>query len=165
MLRLHVSDEVRINLWHSRYRVEDVSMIHTHPWDFKSWVVCGELANIKYEQTEAAGFKDYSWATIKPGPAGGMMETAADIIRLRPVIELVDAGKSYSQRHSEIHQSHPKDGTVTINCRQRVGEDVASVFWEKGREWVSARPRPATGVEVADILEWCLYELDKRSAE
>lgn len=48
MLRLYLSREVRLHVWHSAFRVPSVSDIHDHPWDFRSDIVCGSVRNVRY---------------------------------------------------------------------------------------------------------------------
>lgn len=70
--------------------------------------------------------------------------------------EEIPTGWTYHQIASEVHLSDPIDGTVTFNERQRVGEDVARVFWPVGTQWVSAEPRTATAEEVDFITKFAL---------
>lgn len=149
MLRLHLPGDCRLNVWNSRYRVLDVSLMHTHPWNFESLVVNGTVNNRRYLQDEDGDL--YNSARIKPGPGGGVLQIEhAQRLLARP-FERITTGGSYSQLAHEIHSSHPEDGTVTLNARERVGEDVALVFWPATGKWVSAEPRRATREEVAAI--------------
>ena len=43
MLRLYLSDNIRLHVWTTEHRVENVSDIHDHPWDFISTVLFGQL--------------------------------------------------------------------------------------------------------------------------
>jgi hypothetical protein len=160
MLRLHLDYDVRLNVWDSRYRVPNVSLMHTHPWNFKSVVVAGRLNNTRYWKTppkvEILESSVFEYAVIKPGLGGGLREHLG-ILRLRAYpIETFKEGESYEQVHDEIHISDPSDGTVTVNERQRVGDDLAYVYWPAGTEWVSAEPRPGKLHEVRDITEAAL---------
>jgi hypothetical protein len=62
-------------------------------------------------------------------------------------------GDVYQQMASEIHESQPEDGTVTIMERPK-GPDFtehAFVYWDIDRGpigWVSAEPRRATHEQV-----------------
>lgn len=150
MLRLHINGEYRLNLWDSRYRVPDVSMMHTHPWNFTSLVVSGCLINTRYTKGTLGDVR-YHRGLIKPGPGGGKLQTFSDAHLFAEYSEVYHSGEFYCQRHDEIHVSEPHDGTITLNRRVRTGEDVAEVFWRYGSEWVSAEPRIATVDEVLDI--------------
>ena len=48
MLRAYLSSEIRLHVWSAAHRVEGVSDIHNHPWDFESMVVCGNMENTLY---------------------------------------------------------------------------------------------------------------------
>lgn len=160
MLRLHVSDKIRLNIWDSRYRVPNVSMIHNHPWHFRSFIVNGVLSNTRYRvTTNAHSTRMYLHANIKPGPGGGMI-TTGDCLCLTPnPIEIYTTGDWYYQRSNEIHISSPVDGTITLNYRERVGDDVADVYWPYGTDWVSAEPRDATQDEIQQITSYALHKL------
>ena len=159
MLRLHMDDGFRLNVWDSRYRVKNVSMVHTHPWNFESLVVCGRLVNWRYHESGTGYGKPYRFATIKPGPGGGLLDTRGEEVWLTNHGEVITAGVAYRQSADEIHLSAPEDGTVTLNKRQRVGEDVARVYWPANTEWVSAEPRPATITEISTITNVALARL------
>lgn len=147
MLRLHLSDEIRLNVWDRRYRVPNVSLIHNHPWNFESTVIAGSLHNVRY----CSGTTPYSFGLIKPGPGGGLLQELGIVNLDNCFPEIYREGDSYTQYHDEIHISQPTDGTVTLNLRTRVGEDTAHVYWPSGTDWVSAEPRKATDAEVNDI--------------
>lgn len=168
MLRLHMSHGYRLNVWDSRFRVPNVSMIHTHPWNFVSQVVAGTLRNhryLRYPYDHKSLFPDIKYplfesAKIRPGQGGGIMEkTPADFQLCALMPENYIQGDEYRQCADEIHASEPVDGTITLNMRVRVGLDEAFVFWPKGEEWRSAEPRNATTEEVhaitrASLAKW-----------
>jgi hypothetical protein len=146
MLRLYLPQDMRLNVWNSRFRIPNVSLIHTHPWNFESYIERGKLTNIRYERVDEEPTHEY--AVIKPGPGGGIMERMGLVSLGMFNPEFYSAGDVYAQKASEIHLSAPQDGCVTINMRQRVGADEALVFWPVGEEWISAEPRRATPDEV-----------------
>lgn len=150
MLRLHLNDELRLNVWDSRFKVPGVSAIHTHPWDFESLIVVGRLYNTRYVETNEG--TPYMTSELKPGTGGGLIGKPREVLLLNRDTEVYTAGMTYEQKAYEIHDSSPEDGTVTYNRRTRVGEDVASVYWNT-QNWVSAEPRLATQEEVFDILD------------
>jgi len=171
MLRLYLDGdhEPRLNIWDSRYRIPNVSMMHTHPWDFASLVVAGELTNIRYVEaapSEQHRIIEVHSSQIKPGPGGGLRRHAGEVLEEREVCrfmaqreEVYCPGDVYFQLADEIHVSLPSDGCITINLRERVGADVARTFWPRGTDWVSAEPRVATAEEVADITQLALRGL------
>ncbi len=149
MLRLHLADDFRLNVWDSRFRVQNVSLMHTHPWNFTSLIVAGKLRNDRF--VPYIGGTEFNHALIKPGPGGGIREDKGIVVLRQQAHEFYSEGVTYQQAWSEIHISSPEDGTVTLNQRRRVGDDIAYVFWPKGEQWVSAEPRAATAEEVQDI--------------
>lgn len=150
MLRLYLSSEVRLHVWDSRYAVPNVSTLHDHPWSFDSLIVAGWINQYRY-RVDVEG-DEFLFAILQCGP-GGCAKTAPTPIRLlKGRCESYEEGQTYHQRHDEIHQSLPEDGTVTIVTRTfREDTEHARVFWSTGTDWVSAEPRPATPEEVARI--------------
>lgn len=145
-------DDLRLNIWHRRFRTPDVSDIHTHPWDFSSEVLAGRLYNVVYK-THTKSATLYTSQKLIPGPNGGLLSTPRDIGLAQDRIMTLDRGDTYFQDRRCIHQSNwEQDGTVTVNRRIRVGADEAWVFWPKGGEWVTAKPRTAKEAEVEMAL-------------
>lgn len=166
MLRLYLSPELRMHIWHSAHTVKNVSVIHTHPWDFSSEVVGGKISNILYREQKGAGGPNvemYHFAKIKCGVGGGIAKGELEAERgtkclFRCVAQIHHQGQCYEQEAEEIHESQPEDGTVTLVTRIfKKDPDHAYVFWKEG-EWVSAEPRRATKEEVlsftAAALKW-----------
>ena len=160
MLRLHLPDNCRLHIWDSRYRVENVSMIHDHlQWGLESTVVAGSITNIRYyeitDETDPDG-KDYMYTILKPG-VGCFFKEEPKPIRLDLHTKVTyGPGKSYAQQPRDIHESDPLDGTVTFMRKHPTGDESARVFWPAGTEWVSAEPRPATKEQVESITEYSL---------
>lgn len=155
MLRLHLSDNCRLHIWDSRYRVPNVSMIHDHlQWGLESTVIAGVLTNIRYYETSHGN--DYMYTVLKPG-VGCFFKEEPKPIRLNVCNRTTyGPGKSYAQTPQEIHESDPADGTVTFMRKTPTGDESARVFWPAGTQWVSAEPRPATKEEVETITEYSL---------
>lgn len=157
MLRIYpYGRKTRLNVWMPSLAIPGVSLIHDHPWNFRSLIVSGVLINQRFE--EVSGEPTHLSASIKPGPGGGVMRMAKEVRLSIPTVETYVAGQTYAQRYWEIHLTAPKEGTVTINERivPKGGEDLATVYWPKGEEWVSAEPRPATAEEVKAAQEAAL---------
>ena len=166
MLRTYLRPETRLHVWSPMYRVDGVSDIHTHPWDFVSTVICGEVTNHRYQGTPG---HEYVEQRIRCGAGGGLAATPSsnaspDHLGLREsVVERYSAGESYAQTADEIHRSVTTQGTVTL-CRRTFGSDPdhASVFWHRDSTWGSAEPRAATQDEIAEI---CKAAADRLSIE
>jgi len=162
MLRLYLSPTTRIHVWNSRYVIPGVSDIHDHPWDFTSTIVAGELKNarLKFEPGLSG---TYRGSKILCGAGAHLVgKLSGDepefFHRCTVASEAYYAGDSYRQHRSEVHQSFPADGTVTI-VERVMSEDAdhAMVYWPRNEEWVSAEPRPATSEEIVDITGYSLH--------
>lgn len=151
MLRLYLEDNIRMHIWDSRYRVENVSMMHDHPWDFHSHVVVGKIENYRYIYDDVNG-NNFWRQTLRCGVGGGIEGEPEQVSLGLQVPEIYVARESYDQLANEIHVSFPEDGTITL-IKRTMHEDTehAHVFWEMDDEWVTAEPREATPLEVSDI--------------
>lgn len=152
------AESVRLNVWHTALRTPGLSpltgMVHTHPWDFTSRVIAGELTNVLYLPAPSGDL--YVRSEITPGPGGdftgpdGFAERPSgypdrDSATLRSIARTYGPGESYSQTFTQIHHTEYVDGTVTLNRRRREGRpDRAFTLWANGHKWVSAEPRVAT---------------------
>jgi hypothetical protein len=153
----------RLNLWDRRFKVPNVSTIHDHPWDFKSIIVAGQFANLRYEMEHLPiqikpVICTHAFTTIRTGEGGGQEKDAINSCVLVPKpIEYYIPGDTYHQRADEIHETLFLDGAVTLN--ERIGDtEHARVFWPYGTDWVDAMPRPATRAEVSDAVSYSLKE-------
>lgn len=165
MLRYYMTPDraLRLHVWHSGYSVPGVSVVHTHPWAFDSYVVSGLVRNVRYqEEPPDAPYPHgvpYQKQQIRCGPGGGLTDDPSTAVQLYlSADEYCAAGTWYSQKPEEIHASYPDDGTVTL-VRRTFGTDTehAYVYWPAGEEWVSAEPRKATPDEILAITE-CAYK-------
>jgi hypothetical protein len=164
MLRTYLNPErkLRMNVWHSSLAKPDVSTVHDHPWDFRSWIICGSLCNMRYEETWSLGPQfAYSYAQIKCGQGGGMVQPMGDIDLARYAVEIYKAGDTYMQKAEEIHETYYWDGTVTVIERKfKADTEHARVFWRRGGAWIDAEPRVATSEEIQDVTAYALRRLD-----
>lgn len=150
----------RLNLWHTRFTVPNVSTIHDHPWDFTSVIVAGKFGNQRYgaRGTSSQDSPTHHFTTIKTGEGGGLEKSEVRDVTLVPYHrEHFVPGDVYGQKADEIHETLFADGTVTLN--ERVGDtEHARVFWPFGSNWVDAIPRVATRNEVSDTVLYSLRE-------
>lgn len=152
MLRLYLSREVRLHVWDSRFVAGDVSVIHTHPWNFESYVVSGEVRQFRYFEDEKVGGLPMNRQKIQCGPTGCAMGDPEEVKLYRSTLETYVAGTSYSQLAAEIHESLPVPGTVTIVERKFLEDTEHAFVYYRGEKWGEATPRPATPEEVDAIV-------------
>lgn len=162
MLRLYLpGSNVRMCVWDKEAQVEGVSLMHTHPWHFESYVVCGAIYNYRYvEGMYHPNAKPYNRSAIKAGEGGGVIGAAEQVMLVRSHHpEVVAPGHFYKQRAEEIHHTDYEDGTVTL-CDRTLADtrnkDFALTYWPVGSEWGSAEPRPATAKEIKRITNKAL---------
>ena len=154
-LRMYLTaDEVyRLHIWDDRYKIPNVSIIHTHPWDFCSKVYSGQIYNTRYKAKKHKKNTHFRLRIV----TGENAKPAANIKVCKLAIAKTDSvksGENYFQRADEIHETQAKSGTVTVIRRQFLDDrSKADVFFPIGTDWVDARPRPATEEEVKDITE------------
>lgn len=157
MLRTYLDPEktLRLHVWADLARYDNVSELHTHPWDMKSDILIGSIRQHRYVPAlDPDLFPTHRCQKILCGEGGGLcgIPTFAHLREMLP--ETYSAGDSYRQLWWEIHRSDPMDGTVTLVERQFTADpDHAYVFWPHGEEWVTAEPRPATEEETKDICD------------
>jgi hypothetical protein len=166
--------QYRLNIWNSALAVRGVSIIHDHPWDFRSWIIGGQFTNVRYEDVTgtdnpllslapAANGESgiYNYMEIKTGEGGGKTGEVYKMTLLARPQEFYGPGATYEQKAEEIHASFYHDGTVTLNDRRRVGTgEHAHVFWPYGQKWVDAEPRKAKPAEVKSTLALALAQIN-----
>lgn len=165
MLRLYLSDNLRLHVWDNTHAVPNVSLVHNHPWDFNSEVICGKITNVRYSESPRGS--PFKYATILCGPKGGKCSEEKEIFLLQEKNPSSYTRKSeYYQSADEIHKSIPENGTVTLVERMfKPDTDHALVFWEKGNEWVSAEPHRATVAEIDSAVPKVMEVLNKELHE
>lgn len=161
MMRMYLSDEVRLHVWDTSLIIPGVTKIHDHPWGFTSVVVAGMIQNqIYYEAAPDSRFptEPFYKARLLCG-AGASIETPVPQALMTGGTRTYTEGESYGQPRSEIHASVPADGSVTLITRH-FGEDRdhANVFWHRGAEFVSAEPRGATDEEIGRVTKNALRQ-------
>jgi hypothetical protein len=148
-------------------------LIHDHPWDFRSWIMTGVLYNLRFSEHIALGEHTsppaqglsglYEWKHIKTGPNGGPLKMDSTTVYLKPMKdEPYQQGETYCQRANEIHMTHYRPGTVTLNDRTNRNGENARVFWQAGTPWVDAKPRTATDEVVKRTLALALDQFEQQ---
>lgn len=162
LIRTYLSDDLKIHVWDSRFKVPNVSMMHEHPWSFESTIVAGRLEQFRFDRHSVActcGCEPYNYSLVTCGP-GGCLQTNAELTRLRRgPLEVYGPGSKYIQETDEVHHSLPVDGTVTLVRRLFYKpERAAHVYWPDGEEWVSSEPRRAKPYEAIDAAQGAIKQ-------
>jgi hypothetical protein len=161
MMRTYLSEDTKIHVWDSRFKVPDVSLTHEHPWTFESFIIVGRLVNRRLLATpmlESAvddpSTNPYMRSVVQCGPGGCLLAEPTLVHLHSPKEQVLAGGQRYQQRWDEIHQTYADDGTVTIVRRVDYKEPrAAAVYWPYGEEWVSSDPVMATPAKIQDIAE------------
>lgn len=156
MMRLYLSQAVRLHIWDGALRVPGVSAIHSHPWDLQSRVIAGRYKQHRYqvlaENATATYAEQFNLALIKCGEGACVMGEPTKLYMIEMPLEIYAAGEAYAQSKEEIHLSLPEDGTVTMVERTfHEDRDHARVFWRGQGGWVDAEPREATRKEIEEV--------------
>lgn len=155
MLRLYIEPNLRLHVWDNRHRFPGATPIHDQ-WGLMSTVLSGELHNQRYTETRSTG-SPYKKMKIKAGMSCEKMEEPTIVFLRGYEPERYRVGESYSQYPSEIHETIPRNGTVTImNKTPTADPEAATVFWPADGMLGSAEPRPASFREICSITEYAL---------
>lgn len=162
MLRLYINNNLRLHIWNDNFSVKNVSLAHDHPWDFTSYIISGEIENIKYVKIlenldKYPYYSKYNTQKIKCGPEGCAKSDIYECVLLEKYREIIKSGESYYQSKNEIHMSFPKNGTVSLIDRKFYDDtEHANVFWNENNNWVEANPVKANEYEVEEIISFAL---------
>jgi hypothetical protein len=185
MFRLYLSKAVRLHVWDSRFAVEGVTTIHTHPWNFTSTVVAGRITDRLYAHVSVTRNATHTKQKIVCGPGGGACSEPPAPVRLELIQEValtpevfecpisrrshdvdryrvpVSSGSSYGLTAEAAHETLYDDGTVTIIEREFTADtEHAYVFVPVGTEWVSAEPHAATVMQVDEMAHKALLMIN-----
>lgn len=161
MMRMYLSQAVRLHIWDGALRVPGVSAIHSHPWDLQSRIVAGRYKQHRYQlladNATHTYAEQFNVALIQCGEHAGVVEEPTKLYMIEMPLEIYAAGEGYLQSKEEIHLSLPDDGTVTLVERTfHEDRDHARVYWRGAGGWVDAKPREATKEEVEEITQRAL---------
>lgn len=156
MLRLYLTEDKseRLHVWSDLAKYDNVSELHTHPWDMTSLVVAGSVAQYRYVvfSHEFDKYPSHMEQKILCGEGGGLCGAPRTVLLREMYPEVYVAGQTYRQKWWEVHRTQPENGAVTIIKRDFTEDpDHAFVYWPWGEEWVTAEPRPATEDEIIRI--------------
>lgn len=161
MLRVYLRPEVRLHIWSESLMAPKVSSIHTHPWDFESYVVCGHMIDRNYKEQPQFKGDPYMRQKILCGEGGGLTEAPEFLALQALTTKGYGPGDLYTHRAKDIHNSTFMDGTVTLVTRTfKDDTDHAFVYWPATDVWGSAEPRLATSEEINRVTSQALELLD-----
>lgn len=159
MMRAYINDNLRLHIWHRDLIVPKVSSIHTHPFSFKSYIVCGSLQNINYLESNN-GLPTHKKQLIQCGANGCLIGEPTFIKLVRNNVKTYSNGDTYKQDSNEIHTVNFLDGTVTL-CDRTFNKDTESafVYYDRLQNFVDAKPTTATPEEVKKYTDAALNML------
>lgn len=161
MLRYYMpGTSQRLHVWSPDHAEPGVTAMHSHPWNFYSTVLSGELTNEIYTMDNVVGDSEpYYRQTIECGEDGGLVGNAERVWVGLQSVALYTPGQRYRQEAPQIHVSKPTRGCVTVCKREPIpgaNLDHARVYWPDSQVWGSAEPRTATAHERESILGYAI---------
>ena len=152
MVKTYFGKTGRLHVWDwDALRTDGVRSVHTHPWGLHSTIINGTMFNQRFIPVGERGYpvgEPWKVRTIECGVGGCVASEDRDAWLYSRPWELYNVGDSYSQLASEVHDSKPTKGCVTVVRRtKQPGFNQADVYWRDG-PFVNAEPRPATEEEV-----------------
>ena len=158
MLRTYLNKDTRFQIWNKDLIVEDVTDIHTHPWDFVSLILQGKITNHIYKEypEQVNDSKKYFRCLITTGEDAYVKEKS-EVYLLKYEKNTYPSGIYYIHKKHDPHKIKFKDGTITVLSKfNKNDESEAYTYVKDGNEWVSAMPRPAKDYEIHDTIKKAL---------
>ena len=154
MLRTYIDKDTRLQIWLKDFIVPNVTDVHTHPWDFESFIYQGEITNHRWEESSGLDGVKFDRCLILTGENAYVKE------RTQVILKVIDnqkytRGMVYFHEKSVPHRIDFIDGTITILTKLNIQEDSLAYSYVMGidNEWVSAAPRPATKEEIQTFID------------
>lgn len=158
MLRTYIDKNTRLQIWLKDFIVPDVTDIHTHPWDFQSFIYQGQITNFIFKEYALEDQLSGEWfqsdrCLILTGVTAFVKEKTPII--LKPLDKVgYSRGDIYFHGKDVPHRIDFIDGTITILTKSNIHEDsLAYSYVQNGGEWVSAAPRLATKEEIIPFID------------
>lgn len=159
MLRTYIDKYTRLQIWLKDFIIPNVTDIHTHPWDFKSFIYQGQIRNNIFFEYDPQNSVSGEWfqcdkCLILTGENAYVKERTPVILKPNGSFEY-SQGDLYHHGKDIPHRIDFIDGTITILTKSNIHEDSLAYSYVKGfeNEWVSAAPRPATKEEIKAFIE------------
>ena len=158
MLRTYIGENTRLQIWLKEFIVPNVTDVHTHPWDFTSYIYQGRITNYIFHESDTPRpyldrYEEYDRCLILTGENAFVHERNKVFLKIQDKV-VYNKGKFYSHKKSIPHRISFMDGTITILRKSNIQEDSLAYSYVKGvdNEWVSAAPRPATKEEIQTFI-------------
>lgn len=158
MMRTYISKNTRLQIWLKDFIIPNVTDIHTHPWDFESFIYQGWIKNNIFKEYNLNDQVSEEWfqydrCLILTGELAYVKERIPIILKPQGKFEYFQ-GETYLHRKNIPHKIDFIDGTITILTKSNIHEDSLAYSFVKGvnNEWVSAAPRVATEKEILQFI-------------
>src|SRR5574338_584044 len=83
VIRLDLNENICLHIWKPKLALDGVSIMHNHPWNLESMVVCGQLTNKRFVEVETIQCKKdskYIANKINCGFDGGLVGNKRECI-------------------------------------------------------------------------------------
>lgn len=158
LIRTYLPGNKRLHIWSQRFKIQDATTLHSHPWNFTSHVLAGRMHEIVAEKVtiEQASCLDSNVLKAKENKIlcgeDAKVITSTDCF-LSTKVTYHQAGLSYSHKYSDIHASLPSFDCVTLIEREPLDDpDHAYSYTLNDDPWVSAEPRGIDHNEIEGSL-------------
>lgn len=158
MLRTYIDKNTRLQIWLNSFIVPGVTDVHTHPWDFESYIYQGSITNYifkehNYHEPHFNSWHEYDRCLILTGEHAYVKEKEKVLLDGYGTYSFTK-GDKYFHGKNIPHRIDFVDGTITILTKQNIQKDnLAYSYVPNGGEWVSAAPKMATNKEVRIFIE------------
>ena len=158
MLRTYIDKDTRLQIWLKEFIVPNVTDVHTHPWDFESFIYQGQITNFEfkehnYHEPHFDSWYEYDRCLILTGEHAYVKEKEKVLLDGYGAYSFTK-GDTYFHGKDIPHRINFVDGTITILTKLNIHEDsLAYSYVPSGSEWVSAAPRPAEPEEIRNFIE------------
>lgn len=145
----------KIHVWDRSVLDPAIPAIHSHSYDFRSFVVVGKVRNVLFKEDDMNG---ETMNRVIVTSSGQVMDGPVTSRLIELETDEHAEGDVYSQKFDEVHWSCPDDGTVTV-VEWEFGADPQHmrVYWRGKYPWVDAKAHQAKD---ADVTRVCKRVLD-----
>ena len=158
MIRIYLDKDIRLQIWSNDYKINNVTDIHTHPWDFKSLIVQGQLINNIYAELpyeDKFKYTDnelFNKCLIETGDKAYVMESKKIILN-KHISNIYKEGETYYHNKDIPHNIEFINGTITLLTKYNKNQNSLAYSYVKlDNVWVSAAPRPASRDEIEHFV-------------